>query len=175
MFLRRFIFLFVVIFSQVVFSQKKNDGGYDAAINVTNRELGTIVPSINGVVASNGIVKALDLPTGNGILIAQVGDYNYAYAYVASRAMDVQITQEGDYNFYEFIQISGNKVKVKVEQKGESNYTMNNSLYGGYDINMETVQKGSGLTIHSIGSNSISSNMKVVQTGTGASVIVINN
>lgn len=174
--LRRCVFLFVLIFSQVVFSQMKNEYGSDASIIIPNGDLAAIVSSINDDSANNGNTKLIDQSTGkNGILITQVGDYNYAYANVASRTMDVQVSQEGDYNFYELIKMSGNKVKLKVEQMGASNYIMNNSLYSGYDINSENVQKGNDLTIQSIGSNSISSNMKIAQTGTGASVIVINN
>ncbi|TDE48466.1 hypothetical protein E0H99_16740 [Flavobacterium sp. GT3P67] len=167
--------MFFVIFSQVVFSQKKSADGSDPSVIVSNEELATIVTSINGAVATNGKGKSSDLSTWNGILIQQVGDYNVAYVNATSKTMDMQINQEGDYNFYEFAKMSGGKVKVKVEQKGESNNTMNNALYGQYAINMETMQNGNDLTIQTIGANSISSNMKITQTGSGASVIVISN
>ncbi|SHN16319.1 hypothetical protein [Flavobacterium xinjiangense] len=174
--LKRFIFLFVVIFSQVVFSQKKSASGSDASVIVPNEDLAIILTNVNG--ATSDIEKAKPPPylsTGNGILIQQVGDYNVAYVNVTSKTMDIQINQEGDYNFYEFAKMSGGKVNVKVEQKGESNNTMNNALYSQYNMNMETMQNGNDLTIQTIGANSISSNMKITQTGSGASVIVISN
>ena len=176
MLLRRCIFLFVLIFSQVIFSQMKNGYGSDTSIIIPKGDLTPILSSINDYSTINGEAKLLEQSTGkNGILIRQVGDYNYAYANVASKTMDIQVTQEGDYNFYEFVKMSGNKVKVRVEQTGASNYIMNNSLYNAYDMNIESIQKGNDLTIQSIGSNSISSNMKIAQTGAGISVIVINN
>ena len=39
---------------------------------------------------------------------------------------------------------------------------------------MEMIQKGDNQNIQSIGTNSLSKNMKITQTGNGASVILIN-
>lgn len=172
---RRCIYLFVVIFSQVVFSQKKNDAGSDPSIIVPNREMVSIVSNVKETGHDNGMMKSRELSTGSGILIEQVGDFNFVYANVNAKTVNIQVIQEGDNNFYELFKKSGNKIEAKAEQKGQNNFALHNSLYGANDMYLETMQKGDNLTIQSIGSNSISSNMKITQTGTGASVIVINN
>ena len=170
-----YIILFAVIFSQIVFSQKKNDEGSDPSIIVPSREVVSLVSGFNESVANHGETKSQEMSTGNVILIEQGGKFNFAYANLNAKVMNVQVTQEGDYNFYELIKKSGNMVEAKAEQKGQNNFVLHNSLFGENDMYLETVQRGNNLTIQSIGSNSISSNMKITQTGIGASVIVINN
>ncbi|MFV8325235.1 hypothetical protein [Flavobacterium sp. ZS1P14] len=172
MLLRKCIFLLTMIFSQIVLSQKKNDEGSNPSIIVPNGDIAYIIASINVAAANN---KPVEKPKArNGVLIEQIGDFNFVYTNLKANTIALQVTQEGDYNFYELIK-EANVINAKVIQKGENNVTLHNALYTGYDLYIETVQQGNNLKIQSIGSNSISDNIKIIQTGTNASVIIINN
>lgn len=172
MLLRKCIFLLALIFSQIVLSQKKNDEGSDPSIIVPNADIAYIVASINEAAANN---KPVEKPKAkDGVLIEQVGDFNFVYTNLKANTIAVKVTQEGDYNFYELTK-EANVINAKVIQKGENNFILHNALYTGYDLYQETVQQGNNLKIESIGSNSISDNMKIIQTGANASVIIINN
>lgn len=172
MLLKKCIFLFTIFFSQIVLSQQENDAGSNASIIVPNGDLAYIIASSNDAAANN---KPTENPKSrDGVLIEQIGDFNFVYTNIKANSIAVQVTQEGDYNFYELIK-EANVIKAKAMQKGQNNVTLHNALYTGYDLYMETVQQGNNLEIQSIGSNSISDNMKIIQTGTDASVIIISN
>jgi len=48
------------------------------------------------------------------------------------------------------------------------------TLHTNYDVKTEMIQNGDNQNIQNIGTNSISKNMKITQTGNGASIILIN-
>lgn len=175
MVLKKYIFLFLLIFSQIVFSQNKNDGDVDPSTIILNEETAYLLSSINGTDNKDNGQPEKEKPSPkDGIFIEQIGDFNFVYTNLKAKTIKVEVIQEGDFNFYELVKES-NTISVKALQKGEGNFTSNISLYNGYDTYVETLQEGNNLNIQSLGSNSISSNMKIIQKGTDASVIVINN
>lgn len=176
MLLKKCIFLFVLIFTQVVFSQEKNDEGSDLSIIVANSETAYVMSNSSGAAIDKekGPPEKEKPLSRDGILIEQIGDFNFVYTDLKAKTIKVEVIQQGDFNFYELVKAS-NTISVKALQKGEQNFTSNISLYSGYDTYVETVQQGTNLNIQSLGSNSISSNMKIIQSGADASVIVINN
>ena len=74
----------------------------------------------------------------------------------------LNIKQIGNYNNLN-LNLKGEFIKVDIVQNGDNN------------VNMELVQQGNNQNIQNYGSNSISENMKVIQSGNGAAVIIINN
>lgn len=109
----------------------------------------------------------------NGVLIQQIGNFNYIDTSLKAKEINVSVVQKGDENQL-FIDKQANEITQKILQQGQNNFITDFSLYSHYNINMEIVQRGDNQNIQSFGTNSISKDMKIIQSGNGASVIIIN-
>ncbi|WP_426092504.1 hypothetical protein [Flavobacterium sp. DSR3-2] len=107
------------------------------------------------------------------VMIQQVGSFNYVNANLKAKDINVALVQNGIDNEI-FMDKNANSIVQKIVQEGQSNYVKDFSLYVNYDINMEIIQKGNNQNIQNYGTNSLSKNMKIIQSGNGASVIIIN-
>lgn len=108
-----------------------------------------------------------------GILIQQIGEYNASSITVTSKETSISLTQNGDNNDYLLVKNAA-KIKANVIQNGNSNSINDYTRATNYDTNSQMIQNGNNLNIKSIGTNSISKDMKVNQVGNGASIIIIN-
>ena len=109
----------------------------------------------------------------SGVSIEQIGNYNQAIIQVQSDDAVVLLNQQGDYNNY-FLEAEANKIAKEVSQKGNSNIINDYSNGAKYNVNTQMSQNGNNQSIQNFGVNSLSENMKVIQKGNGASVIIIN-
>ncbi|WP_426064612.1 hypothetical protein [Flavobacterium sp. DSP2-3-1] len=107
------------------------------------------------------------------VMIQQIGSFNYVNANLKAKDINVALVQNGSDNEI-FMDKNANSIVQKIVQEGQSNYVKDFSLYVNYDINMEIIQKGNNQNIQNYGTNSLSKNMKIIQSGNGASVIIIN-
>jgi minor curlin subunit len=109
----------------------------------------------------------------NTVQMQQIGDYNTFNAVLSSNTTAVSVLQKGSNNT-----ILLNKQALSIEQKvlqlGDNNTIYDFATYSRYHIKNEFVQKGNNLTINSFGSNSISRDLKIIQSGNGATVLLIN-
>ncbi|MFD1604863.1 hypothetical protein ACFSJW_05940 [Flavobacterium artemisiae] len=110
----------------------------------------------------------------SGVVIQQIGDFNRVYASLKSNDTKVAVDQNGDYNLL-FLDKNAKTITQGVTQQGDNNKISDFTLYTNYNVNMEMIQKGDNQNIQNIGTNSMSKNMKITQTGNGASIILINN
>lgn len=117
---------------------------------------------------------SLDQLLNNGVQIQQIGSFNTFYADIKSNESKVSVVQNGVDN-KAYLSKNVKSVVQNVLQEGQHNTIDDFSLYSNYDVNMELIQQGDNQNIHNYGTNSISKNMKVIQSGNGASVILINN
>lgn len=107
------------------------------------------------------------------VMIQQIGSFNYVNANLKAKDINVALVQNGIDNKI-FMDKNANSIVQKIVQEGKSNYIKDFSLYVNYDINMEIIQKGNNQNIENYGTNSLSKNMKIIQSGNGASVIILN-
>ncbi|MFH7002399.1 hypothetical protein [Flavobacterium bizetiae] len=109
----------------------------------------------------------------SGVQIQQIGDFNKVYAALKSNDTKVAIDQNGDHNTL-LLDKNAKTITQSVIQQGDNNKISDFTLYTKYNVNMEIIQKGDNQSIQNIGTNSLSKNMKITQTGNGASIILIN-
>lgn len=107
------------------------------------------------------------------VQIQQIGNNNVANSKVIANKIDVSISQKGDNNNV-MMEKNANSIYQKVIQEGNNNNVNDFVPYANYNLNMELFQKGNNQNIKNFGSNSMSKDMKVIQSGNGASVIIIN-
>ena len=94
-------------------------------------------------------------------------------AFLKSKETKVAVNQIGDRNEL-LLDKNAKTITQNVVQRGDNNKISDFTLYTNYNVNMEMVQKGDNQNIQNIGTNSMSKNMKITQTGNGASIILIN-
>jgi hypothetical protein len=164
--IKRFLLFFVVIFSTFVFSQENTD----------NEEFlkGKTFQLVSGINLTTKNDIAFDnLIQSGGVNIKQIGSYNSLKIYLKAESVAVSVVQNGTGNQLE-LEREANSIKQKVVQEGQNNSIKDFSIYTSNNVNIELIQQGNNQSILNYGSNSISENMKVVQSGNGAAVIIIN-
>lgn len=108
-----------------------------------------------------------------GVQIQQIGDLNKVKANLQSNETKVSVDQKGNVNEL-LLDKKAKTITQNVIQKGNNNKISDFTLNTNYNVNMEMIQKGDNQNIQNIGTNSLSKNMKITQTGNGASIILIN-
>lgn len=111
------------------------------------------------------------IPTG--ILIQQVGDFNAFSANLKTENVSISLLQNGNDNSV-MLDKEAKSISQKIIQNGDSNQITDFTYYTKYDVNMQMIQQGSNQNIQNYGTNSLSKDMTVTQTGNGAAVIIIN-
>lgn len=110
----------------------------------------------------------------SGILIQQIGDFNSFAANLKTENVSISLSQNGNDNSV-VLDKEAKSISQKILQEGNNNQITDFTYYSKYDVNMQMIQQGSNQNIQSYGTNSLSKDMTVTQTGNGASVIIINN
>lgn len=122
---------------------------------------------------SKGENSSIQNQIPSGVLIQQIGEYNTFNANLRAEAVNISVSQNGNENQLT-LDKEANSISQRVIQQGENNAITDFTYYTRYDVNMEMVQQGNNQNIQNYGTNSLSKDMKVTQTGNGASVIIIN-
>ncbi|WP_217341300.1 hypothetical protein, partial [Flavobacterium sp. A45] len=113
------------------------------------------------------------LQNNNLVQIQQIGNYNYSSIYVKSNVAEVQVNQNGDNNFANVYR-NAYMVNENINQTGNNNFISDFSVYSDEPVNTTFNQYGNNLTIYSTGSNSISKNLQINQTGNSGTVYIYN-
>lgn len=109
----------------------------------------------------------------NNIQISQIGDYNKSQVYLKASQSNLTINQYGDKNDISFYK-STPEIKQIIQQTGNSNFVSDFSLYSNYKVDMQINQQGNNLTLFNNGTNSISKEMKITQTGNSGTIYIYN-
>lgn len=109
----------------------------------------------------------------NNIQINQIGDYNKSQVYLKASQSNLTINQYGDKNDISFYK-STPEIKQIIQQTGNSNFVSDFSLYSNYKVDMQINQQGNNLTLFNNGTNSISKEMKITQTGNSGTIYIYN-
>lgn len=110
----------------------------------------------------------------NIIHVIQVGSGNYSNLKVISKSSNLVVNQGGSNNYIDLYKKS-NELLQSVNQRGTNNFISDFSLNYESQINMNVNQEGNNLSLYNNGSNSISRNMKITQTGNSGSVYIFNH
>jgi hypothetical protein len=164
------ILLFAIIFTQFVFSQEEES---NTTFNQYSSSLFDSEQNSLFVVSKmNDDINALQ-SNQNNVNIQQIGDYNVINANVNATNSSLIITQNGTNNA---IELNKNALELaqKMTQIGNDNTISDLTYFTNYKVNMEMNQNGNNQNIQNIGTNSLSKDMKITQTGNGASIIIIN-
>jgi hypothetical protein len=161
-----------LLFSPVFYAQEKEDDSdfknYSSSVFNSKQVAFSLVSSMDKKTQND-----LNQKIQSGINIQQIGDLNTVTAFLKSKETKVAVNQIGDRNQL-LLDKNAKTITQNVVQRGDNNKISDFTLYTNYNVNMEMVQKGDNQNIKNIGTNSMSKNMKITQTGNGASIILIN-
>jgi hypothetical protein len=161
--------IFLISFSCLTFAQEiESENGYYR--NGLSKE-----SILHLVSKDNRIQENLFLQNNsqNGVVIQQIGNFNYINTTLKAKEINVSVVQNG-YENQLLLDKKANAINQKIVQEGLNNSITDLSFYTKYDINMEIIQKGNNQNVQNYGTNSLSKSMKVIQSGNGASVIILN-
>jgi hypothetical protein len=133
-------------------------------IYVGNNEIGQVQQSSNIQLLSNN----------NLIHISQIGFNNYSDISVHNENSKILIGQYGSNN-YVSVDKNAYDLTQSVTQYGNNNYVSDFSLYTSGSINMTINQEGNNLTLFNNGSNSISKDLKITQSGNSGAIYIFNH
>jgi hypothetical protein len=166
------IFLFVIFlsFPFVVVAQEDYENNSLDGSTLMTKEL---LVRNNKVNIDNSQNTNQYLQNNNLIQIQQIGNYNYSSVYVRSNVSDVQVSQNGDNNFTNVYR-NAYMLNENINQTGNNNFISDFSAYSSEPVNTSFNQYGNNLTIINTGSNSISKNLQINQTGNSGTVYIYN-
>ena len=123
---------------------------------------------------SNNQVQNSSIVIQNSVIIQQIGNENNALADIEANISDVKLNQLGDNNSI-YLDKSATEINQFIAQDGNNNSVIDFNYNSNNTINSNFSQMGNNLNIVNIGSNSISKELTVNQTGNSGSVIILNN
>jgi hypothetical protein len=165
------IFLFVLIISWS-FRVNAQEEQFNSSIE-TNNLINKEFVSVQNADQNNAKTSNSYLLNNNMIQISQVGYSNYADVNVKSNNVKMTINQDGSGNYLEVYK-SAKQINQSMVQTGNNNFISDFSLYSGTPIDVIFNQEGNNLSIFNNGSNSISKDLKISQTGNSGSVYIFN-
>jgi hypothetical protein len=134
----------------------------------------TMISKINfGEVGQAQLIDSY-LLNNNLIQIKQVGFNNFSSVTVKSENHEIAVSQNGFNNYLDMYKNTGD-LHQSVSQSGSNNYISDFSLYSASSIDMSINQEGSNLTLFNNGTNSISKDLKITQTGNSGTIYIFNH
>ena len=165
-------FLTAVLFSsQLISAQTEASKNKTTVLTILQTKEGALQLPLNGI-PTNPIVKLQ--PFNNVVQIQQIGKHNTFDLQLESNTSVVSVIQKGNNNTV-LMSKQASSIEQKVLQLGNNNIIYDFASYSNFNVKSEFIQKGNNQTINSFGSNSISRDLKVIQSGNGSAVVLINN
>lgn len=164
--------LFTFFFSVYGFSQVENKNAdfnpYSSSIFDSEANSLFLVSNL-----SKENINPTQIEKNTVINIKQIGDFNSINANVNSEKANLSILQNGTGNFVDYDK-NVTEINQTIIQSGDNNTISDLTYYSTYKVDMDITQTGTNLNVQNIGTNSISKDMKISQTGNGTSIIIIN-
>jgi hypothetical protein len=168
-----FTSLFIMVFLNVsclkaqVLQTKTSSGIYELIDK-------TIISKFNdGVIVQTQLLDNY-LQNNNLIQVQQVGLNNLSTVVVKSENYEIAVNQNGLNNYLDMYKNTGD-LNQSVSQSGSNNFISDFSLYSGSAIDMSISQEGNNLTLFNNGTNSISKDLKITQTGNSGTIYIFNH
>jgi hypothetical protein len=112
--------------------------------------------------------------TNNLIQVTQIGFYNQSNVDIRSENYRLEVGQKGNNNYLN-VYNNANILNQSVLQSGNNNFISDFSLRYGNQVDMSIQQDGNNLSIFNNGSNSISNDLKITQTGNSGTIYIFNH
>lgn len=168
------IILLLILYCPAFYGQNNKDDKNSLFNNYSSSLFNSKESAMSVVsVLDKKAVNDLNSKIQPGIQIQQIGDLNKVRANLQSNETKVSVDQKGNVNEL-LLDKKAKTITQNVVQQGNNNKINDFTLNTNYNVNMEMIQKGDNQNIQNIGTNSLSKNMKITQTGNGASIILIN-
>lgn len=168
------IILLLILYCPAFYGQNNKDDNNSLFNNYSSSLFNSKESAMSVVsVLDKKAVNDLNSKIQPGIQIQQIGDLNKVRANLQSNETKVSVDQKGNINEL-LLDKKAKTITQNVVQQGNNNKINDFTLNTNYNVNMEMIQKGDNQNIQNIGTNSLSKNMKITQTGNGASIILIN-
>lgn len=169
-----FVLFFLFLILQDLKAQQEQVLSIDGAFvqekikdNTSNQALSPIKNNlIYSQIVNNPILN-------NSVQINQIGDYHNSQVYSKASQSNLIVNQLGLGNDLLFSK-SAPEIKQMIQQTGNSNFISDFSLYSNYKVDMQINQQGNNLTLFSNGTNSISKEMKISQSGNSGTIYIFN-
>lgn len=114
------------------------------------------------------------LQNNNLIHVTQIGAYNYSDITLQSQNTTVMVNQNGYNNFLDLYK-NTDEINQFVLQSGTNNFISDFSINAVNETNMSIIQDGNNLSLYNNGSNSISKDLKITQTGNSGTIYIFNH
>ena len=164
--------LLVFFFGFNSFSQNLTNPEEESFIN-EKKEFGNFVPTNFPIQNFQKPKTNKEIPKANQIFIEQIGANNNIDTYTSSENSDLKLFQYGDSNNISFIMDAKN-LDGTIIQNGNNNNAFDFTVNANQDVSANLLQQGDNLHFERYGANSISNNLKIIQTGETRSIIVRN-
>lgn len=165
--LNMFLFGCIIAWSFNVKAQEGNSNSSTETNNLINKEFVSIQNlNYNDTKTSNNL-------NNNIIQITQVGNSHYADVNVKSSNAKMTINQYGSGNYLEVYK-NANQINQSIVQSGKNNFISDISFFYEKPIDMSINQQGNNLEFISSGTNSISKDLKISQSGNSGSIYIFN-
>jgi len=152
--------------------EEEGNSGFDQYSSSVFNSKKNALYVISGMTENQGGV-VLPVPIFSLVLIDQIGQNNSVNTNLKAKYIDVAVTQRGDNNQF-IVDKQANVIIQNVYQNGQNNTIRDFSLKMNEEVNVQYIQQGDNQNIQVMGSNSLSRSMRVIQSGNGASVIILN-
>jgi len=167
-----FILNILLLISPMFYAQEKEDNSdfkpYSSSVFNSKEAALNVVSTMNKKSSPDTFSNQ-----PSGVQIQQIGDFNVVNAGLKGKETKLSVKQGGDGNEL-VLDKAAKTIAQNVVQQGDNNKITDFTLHTIYDVKTEMIQNGDNQNIQNIGTNSLSKNMKITQTGNGASVILIN-
>lgn len=160
--MKRLVTVIFFLITEIICSQVIEPGINDFVLNLNEKNSLNQNLTANQYIISNNIVK-----------VVQIGDYNQANLTIVSNNANVNAEQTGNYNYMNVYK-KGDEINQSYIQSGNNNFISDFSLYSRGTTTMSINQDGNNLSVFSNGSNSISKDLIINQTGNSGTVFIFN-
>lgn len=166
------IFLFLSMFFTISFVEAQELNSPVNSLYLVSKDLIYVGNNDIGQVQQSSNIQLLS--NNNLIHISQIGFNNYSDISVHNENSKILIGQYG-LNNYVSVDKNAYDLTQSVTQYGNNNYVNDFSLYTSGSINMTINQEGNNLTLFNNGSNSISKDLKITQSGNSGAIYIFNH
>ncbi|MDD2673756.1 MAG: hypothetical protein PHF81_02645 [Flavobacterium sp.] len=166
------IFLFLSMFFTISFVEAQELNSPVNSLYLVSKDLIYVGNNKIGQVQQSSNIQLLS--NNNLIHISQIGFNNYSDISIHNENSKILIGQYG-LNNYVSVDKNAYDLTQSVTQYGNNNYVSDFSLYTSGSINMTINQEGNNLTLFNNGSNSISKDLKITQSGNSGAIYIFNH
>jgi hypothetical protein len=164
-----FLFALLVLFKLNTGAQESQADSSVGIFVLMNDQITNLNDGVNILQSENQFIE-----TNNLVQVVQAGFDNYSNLDFRSENYKMEVDQKGNNNYLN-VYNNANVLNQSVMQSGNNNFISDFSIYSANPIDMSIQQNGNNLSIFNNGSNSISNDLKITQTGNSGTIYIFNH